>query len=82
MIVQRADVRVVERGNRAGFTLEASPPIGIADIPLGDDFDGDRAIEPGVPRLVHLAHAAGPKGLEQLIGAESRARGQPHVSAL
>ena len=48
---------MIERGHRAGFAFEARPAIGIANKLFREDFDGDRAIEPCVPRLVDLTHA-------------------------
>ena len=57
-VVQRADVRMIERRNRTRLPLEAlaelRPRGGLSD----DDFDGDGAIEAGVARLVDFPHAA------------------------
>ena len=44
-VVERADVRVVQRGDRAGLALEAFADVGIAGERGREDLDGDRAIE-------------------------------------
>ena len=36
----------------------------------GQHLDSDGAVQAGVPRLVDLAHAPGPDGREDLVGAE------------
>ena len=50
-VVEGADVRVVEAGDGAGFTLEA---LGEADAGY---FDGDGSFEAGVAGFVDFAHA-------------------------
>ncbi len=47
---------------------------------LGEDLDGDRAVEAGVAGFVHLAHAPGPEGGDDLIRAEAGAASQRHRS--
>ena len=66
-IEQRADIRMVQRGDGAGFVLEAGAHI----LALGDlvsqDFDRDCTAEPRVGSLVDLAHPAcsdGGRGLQ------------------
>ena len=43
---------------------------------LRQDLDRDGALEPRVPRPVHLAHAAGADRREDLVGAETRSGGE------
>ena len=69
-VVQRADVGVIERRNRARLPLEALAEFrsrrGLSD----DDFDGDDAIETRVAGLVDLAHAAFAELGDDAIGTE------------
>jgi hypothetical protein len=50
---------VVERGDGAGFALEALQPFRVRCDVGGKDLDRDVAPQPRVARPVHLAHAAG-----------------------
>ena len=68
-IVQRTDIGMVERGHGTGFAFEA-----LVEIGLGD-FQGDRAVEPGVAGFPHFAHAPFANMGEDLEGAEFVARG-------
>ena len=45
----------------------------IAGEGLGQDLDRDVAIQLRVARAIHLAHAAGPEGREDFVGAEASA---------
>ena len=51
-VVQRADVRVIQRRDRVGFTLEA-----IAEL-LGGHLDRHFAVQPRVVGAVDFAHAS------------------------
>ena len=77
-VVERADVRVRERGDRAGLALEAHAAVRIGAQFGGEDLDGDRAVEAGVAGLVDLTHAARPNGGEDLVRAEAGAGGEGH----
>ena len=59
-VVQRADVRMRERGDGLGLSLEAVSELRVVGDPGGEDFDRDRPIETGVARPVDLAHPASP----------------------
>ena len=72
------DVRMVERRQRLRFAGEPRDTIGIAGQRVGQHLDGHLAIEPGVARAVHLAHAAGAKGRDDFVGAEARAARDAH----
>ena len=80
-VVQRDDVRVRERGDRARLPLEAGEGIGVAGEPLGHDFDGDLAAEARVARTVDLPHAAHAEDGDDLVGAEASAWGESHGKA-
>ncbi len=57
-VVDRDDVWVVERGDRASFLLESRSRAGVV-LPLrGQDFDGDLALQLGVASPIDLAHPA------------------------
>jgi len=66
-VVDREDVRVGEPGDRLRLALEALEPVGVLRHRLGQDLDRDLAVEPPVPRAVHLAHAPGAEGLDDFI---------------
>ena len=57
-VVQRADVRMIERGHRARLALEALPRLRVAGDLRRQHLDRDAAIQPRVPRPIHLPHAA------------------------
>ena len=48
--VNGEDVRMIQRGDRAGFLLEATEAIGVGGERRGQDLDGDVAAEARVPR--------------------------------
>ena len=77
-VVDAADVRMVQRGDRPRLALEAGPRIGVAGDFTREDFDGNRAIETSIPGFVDLAHAAGAEHSLDLIRAEPSAGGQCH----
>jgi hypothetical protein len=56
--VDRADLRVVERGQHARLALEAGHPVGVGREVLGKQLDRDRAAELGVLGEVDRAHPA------------------------
>jgi hypothetical protein len=68
-----ADVRVMERREDLGFTLEPRQPIGIARNVGWQRLERHFPTESGVARPPHLAHAPFSQGSEDLIHAESSA---------
>jgi hypothetical protein len=78
-VVDRADIRMLERGNRASLALEPRAPLWIGRHVGRQHFDGDRAIEPRVAGRVDLAHPARAERRKDLVGAEARAGGESHV---
>ena len=56
-VEERADVRVVQGGDRAGLTLEPLLQIRITRDMRGQHLDGDGAVQAGVGGLVDLPHA-------------------------
>ena len=72
-IVERADVGMIQSGDRSRLALEA-----IAKL-LGRDFDGDFSVEPGVHSAIHFAHPARAEWRLDAVGAELRTnRDRPH----
>ena len=67
-IVQRADIGMIQRGDRAGFALEA-----VAES-LGGDFYGHFTMESGIGRAIDLAHATGADRRKDLVGTETGPR--------
>ena len=70
-----ADVRMIQRGNSASFTLEALLEFGIGGEMGGENFDGNGAIEARVFRAVDLTHATGAEWGLNFVGAKFCARG-------
>ena len=72
--MDRRDAGMAESGQRLRFALEAGDVLRVAEELIGEHLDRDVAIEPQVPGAIHLSHAAGAEGREDLVGAESVAR--------
>ena len=77
-VVQRADVRMIQAGYGFGLALETLTTAHIVGEMRRKNLDGDPAVQPRIPRLIHLAHSAGANGRDNFVGAELRARGQGH----
>ena len=73
-VVQRADVGVGKRRDGLRFPLEPLTTLGAGGEVRRQDFYRDRAIEPRVARLVHLAHAARADRGDDLVRAEPGCR--------
>jgi hypothetical protein len=57
--MQNANMRMVQRRNRAGLAFEALPGIGTVRKMGGKNLYGYNAFQAGVARPIHLSHAAG-----------------------
>ena len=55
------DVRMVERRGRACLHIEAHPVIGLRGEHRVQQLDRDRTVEPDVPAVADLRHAAAPQ---------------------
>ena len=77
-VVQRADVRMIELRDRAGFAIEALAELRVGGEGVGENLDRDRAIEPRVAGFVHLAHPAGADERQDLVRAEASAGVERH----
>ena len=69
------DVRVVQRGDGAGFARESLPVVGVVSL---EDFERDVTLETRVAGSVDLAHAADPEQGYDLVGAQALAWQQVH----
>ena len=75
-VVERADVRMIESGNRAGLALETTAELQIgADVP-SQNFDRDGPLQAGISRTIHLTHAAGAQGGDDLVNRPTRVPGE------
>ena len=77
-VEERADVGMVQAGHGPRFALEALAQVGVGREMLGQDLEGDGAVEPRVLRAVDLAHPARPEGGQDLVGPELGARFERH----
>ena len=71
--VDRGDVRMVERGQRLGFALEAQQAIGIARERLRQSLQCDVTIELRIAGAIALAHPTFVKERSDCIDAEAAA---------
>ena len=77
-VVERADVRVIQRGDGPRFALESFAGQRIHMEQRGQDFDSDGSGQTCVTALVDLPHSAGSQQSSDLIRTETRARGEWH----
>ena len=78
-VVERADVRMIERRDRARFALEAVAELRIGRELRRQNFDRDRAIEARVARPIDFAHAARANERDDFIDAKLRSSRQGHA---
>src|SRR5258708_13874795 len=69
-VVNRADMRIVQRGCRACFALEPLLRTGFCDETRRQNLDGYVSSETRVGRPVNLAHPAGPQKCPDFIGSK------------
>ena len=77
-IVQRTDVRVIERGYRPGLAFETLQQLGVALDIVSEDFDRNGAFQPGVAGTVHFTHTPGTEQRENLVRAQPGSTGKGH----
>ena len=71
--MQRANIRMVQRGNGLCLPLEA-----LAEL-RGGNLDRNIALQAGIMRLVHLSHAAFTDRRNNFIGAQCAAGRDRHL---
>ena len=69
-VVDCDDVGVAQLGTGLRFAEESRPQLIALVYVLGDDLEGDHALQQGVARLVHGAHSAPPDLLRDLVLAQ------------
>ena len=79
-VVERADMGMRQRRDRPRLALETAAPLRIARDLGRQDFDGDRAAETRIARVVDLAHAARADLVAYLVWPELRAGRDGHGS--
>ena len=70
-LVDRDDVRMVERRGGLRLLHEPALTLGVGDGLGAQDLDGNEAIETGVPGLVDLPHPAGSELLDDFVVTDS-----------
>ena len=68
--VNRADVRMVERGKQARFACETGTALGVGRKVRRQDLDRNVPPEFCVARAIDLAHATGAERRDDRVGAE------------
>ncbi len=71
-VVDVGDVRVIQGGERPGFTGEAHDAVGVGGEGVGQDLQRDVTIELGVAGPVDLAHPAGSDRSHDLVLSDPR----------
>ena len=77
-VVDAKNVRMIQRRHGLGFALESGQGLGVFRQMFRQHFHGDKAVEPRVLGLPHLAHAPRAQGRKDLVRAEANARGEGH----
>ena len=75
------DVGVLQRGQDLSFAQEPSQQIAVARERIGQQLEGDVALELRVSGSIHLAHGARTNAREDLVGADPGATLQGHRQA-
>jgi hypothetical protein len=78
-VVQRADVRMSERGDDPGLLLEARALACVSSDLRTQRLDRDRALEAGVSCFENLTHVTGAERRDDLVGAETCAWWKEHA---
>lgn len=76
--VDRGNARMVERGEYLRFPIESCQPFGVARERLRQHFECDVTIEPQIAGPIDFSHAAGPHGLNDFVGTETRTGSEGH----
>jgi hypothetical protein len=74
----RADVRMIKRGQYSRFPLEAAEPLRIVRERARQDFDRHITPELRVASTIDFPHTARAEQVEDLVGPEARASGENH----
>src|SRR5207244_356771 len=77
-VIQRANMRMAERRDRASFALEPVTKLRISGEGFGENLDRDDAIESRIAGAIDLAHSAHADLRGDFIRAEAGAWGEGH----
>jgi hypothetical protein len=69
-VIERADVRMIQRGERHGLAFESRDSIRLVRERGWQDLDGDITSQFAIARAIHLAHSAGTDERSDLIDAK------------
>ena len=75
-VVDLDDVGMAQPRDRLGLDPEAEEMVGSRLAPPTDHLQGDQAVQPAVPRLVHDTHPALAQPLEDVVAADDRPLGR------
>src|SRR5436309_200769 len=78
-VVQRADVRVGQLRDGARFPVEPLAELRVRGQRAWQNLDGDDPVEPRVAGAIDLAHPAGTKRSQDLVGTELRSSREAHL---
>src|SRR2546421_13057326 len=81
-LVNRDDVRVIERRSRVCFLIETAETIAVLGEPFSENFDGDLSTQARVFRQVNLAHPAFANLCADFVTAEFCAGTKSHYSVV
>jgi hypothetical protein len=70
---------MIQRREDLGFAPEAREPFDVVRELLGQNLQGNVAIELGVLRPIHFTHAAAAKQREDVVRAEAGTAGERHA---
>jgi hypothetical protein len=75
-VVQRANIGMIQAGNRSRLTFEALAQLCITSKMRRHDLDGDRPVQASIARAIHFAHPAGSQLLADLILSQPHSRSE------
>ncbi len=70
--VDLRDVGMIQGCQQLRFAPESRNPIGIIGRGCKERFDRNRAVQARITSVIHLAHAAGAKQIDDLVAADAR----------
>src|SRR5262249_2932358 len=78
-VVHGADVRMIQRRDRARLALEAAPQVGVFRERLWQNLDSDDAVEARISGAIDLAHTASAEGAADLVRTEASTSRERHA---
>ena len=81
-VMERADVRMIQTGDRSGLPFESLLEIGVVGQMGRQNLDGHGAVEAGVLGFINFTHPTGSDERENLVGSEFAAGGEGHGDTL